>query len=76
MPTRWSIDALERLREAGRPIRLLVYPDADHGILRFEEGDDGERRYLGYEPGYLPAQVAWLRYQSGLEERLDLPIGR
>jgi len=73
MPTAWTVEELERLQEAERPIRILLYPGADHGILRFEESDTGERRYLGYEPTYLPTKVAWLRYQSGLDEELHLP---
>lgn len=67
MPTGWSVAELERLQAAGRPIEILVYPEAEHGILRFEEGEDGERRYLGYEPEYLMTMVRWLRAQSGLE---------
>jgi len=73
MPTFWSIDRLVPLRAAGRPIEILLYPHADHGILRFEETEDGGRRMLGYEPGYMASQVAWLRYQSGLDSALTLP---
>jgi uncharacterized protein len=65
MPTAWTVEKLEQLRAAGRPIEIAVFPQADHGILRFEE-TAGERRYLGYEPGYYPLQVDWLRRQSGL----------
>jgi len=66
MPTDWSVAELERLQELGGPIRIHVYPEAEHGILRFEESEDGTRTYLGYEPGYLMEQVRWLREQSGL----------
>lgn len=66
MPTAWSVAELERLRATGRPISIRVYPEAEHGILRFEETEDGSRRYLGYEPDYLMTMVAWLREQSGL----------
>lgn len=66
MPTGWTIDELERLRARGKPIEIEVFPDADHGILAFEETADGGRRLLGYEAGYLPLQVEWLRRQSDL----------
>ena len=66
MPTGWTVEKLEPLRAAGRPIEFKVYPDTDHGILRFEETPEGERRYLGYAPDYLMDQVNWLRAQSGL----------
>jgi dienelactone hydrolase len=67
MPTAWTVEKLEQLRAAGRPIEITVFPQADHGILRFAETPDGERRFLGYEPAYYPLQVAWLRRQSGLD---------
>jgi dienelactone hydrolase len=67
MPTGWTVEKLEKLRAAGRPIEIAVFPEADHGILRFEETAGGERRYLGYEPGYFPMEVEWLRRQSGLD---------
>lgn len=67
MPTDWSVAELEALQERGRPIEIHVYPEAEHGILRFEEAEDGTRTYLGYEPGYLMEQVRWLRERSGLD---------
>jgi dienelactone hydrolase len=68
-PTAWSIAVLERLQVLGRPIQIKVFPQADHGILRFEAGRDGERHYLGYEPAYFDTEVEWLRRQSGLPAR-------
>jgi dienelactone hydrolase len=67
MPTGWTVEKLAELRAAGRPIRIEIFPAADHGILRFAEDGDGGRRFLGYEPGYFQMQVAWLRQQSGLQ---------
>jgi dienelactone hydrolase len=66
MPTGWTVEKLEALRAQGRPINIRVYPGTDHGILRFIDEPDGERRYLGYHPDYLMDQVRWLRSQSGL----------
>ena len=68
MPTGWSIGELETLQAAGRPIEIEVFPEAEHGILLFEEDEEGERSYLGYAPGYLEMQIDWLRRQSGLSE--------
>jgi dipeptidyl aminopeptidase/acylaminoacyl peptidase len=64
-PTPWTLSELDKLQAAGRPVRYHIFPDADHGILRFEEKADGERRYLGIEPDYYPMQIAWLREHSG-----------
>ena len=64
-PTPWTLRELEKLRTQGRPVQVRVFPDADHGIIRFVQQDDGERRFIGIEPDYYPAQIAWLREHSG-----------
>ena len=64
-PTPWTLSALEKLQSEGRPVQVRVFPDADHGILRFEQKPDGARRFIGIEPDYYPAQIAWLREHSG-----------
>lgn len=65
MPTEWTIDELRKLQAGGKPIEYVVYPDADHGILRFEKSAQGERRLLGYEPDYFKRQVEWLKQHGG-----------
>jgi uncharacterized protein len=64
MPTEWTVEALTRLQERGAPVEMMVYPEADHGILRIARGADGERRSLGFEPGYMLGIVDWLRGHS------------
>ncbi len=64
-PTPWTLRELEKLRTEGRPVQVRVFPDADHGIIRFVQQADGERRFVGIEPDYYPAQIAWLREHSG-----------
>lgn len=64
MPTEWTIDELQKLQKRGKPIDYLIYPDADHGILRFETDQQGKRRVIGYEPDYYRMQVDWLRRNS------------
>ncbi len=66
MPSAWSVAELRKLQAAGRPISIVTFPEAEHGILLFEESDDGERAYRGYAPGYFELQVEWLRRQSDL----------
>jgi pimeloyl-ACP methyl ester carboxylesterase len=61
MPTDWTIEALEKLQKRGRPIDYFIYPEADHGILRFETKEDGSRNTLGYEPDYFRRQIDWLK---------------
>jgi hypothetical protein len=42
---------LKKLRSAGRPITLAIYPDAEHGMTEFET-KDGQRVSTRYSPGY------------------------
>jgi hypothetical protein len=63
-PAAWTVEELDRLQAIGKPVEYMVYPQAEHGILQFTEGADGERRYLGYEPDYFGKQIEWLRRQS------------
>lgn len=64
LPTPASIATLEEIKaRLGKPYEIVLFPDAEHGILRFEEGDDGERRILGLEPGYYGTLLGWLRRQ-------------
>jgi dienelactone hydrolase len=60
-PTPWTLRELEKLEAEGRPVRHHVFPEADHGIMRFVKQANGERRYTGLEPDYYPMQIAWLR---------------
>jgi uncharacterized protein len=64
-PTPWTLRELEKLQASGRPLQYHVFPGADHGIMTFEKQENGERRYIGVEPGYYPMQIAWLREHSG-----------
>lgn len=64
-PNEVTIAELERLRNAGKPFETKIYPNADHGILEFEE-KDGERVYTGYSPGYFELEMEWVRRQAGL----------
>ncbi|MGH8178859.1 MAG: alpha/beta hydrolase family protein [Steroidobacter sp.] len=63
-PAEWTVEELDKLQAAGKPVEYVVYPQAEHGILRFTQGADGERSYLGYEPDYFPKQIEWLQRQS------------
>lgn len=64
-PTPWTLRELQKLQAEGRPVQVRVFPAADHGIIKFVQAPNGERRYTGLEPDYYPAQIAWLREHSG-----------
>ena len=66
-PAEWTVEELDKLQASGKPVEYVVYPKAEHGILRFTEGADGERIYLEYEADYFPKQIEWLRRQSAVD---------
>jgi len=76
MPTQWSVEKLQRLRAEGRPISILIFRDADHGVLRVLRTKSGDETILGFEPGYFATQVNWLRANSGLPPLSESEQGR
>src|SRR5207248_2714120 len=53
-PSGETLRRLTALRKAGRPIRTVVFPNADHGIYEYETRPDGERVSTRQPEGYLP----------------------
>ncbi|MEM7217048.1 MAG: alpha/beta hydrolase [Pseudomonadota bacterium] len=60
-PPEATREILAGLQAEGRPIDVAVFPNTDHGILRYVENEQGERIELGYAPGYHPLLVDWIR---------------
>ncbi|MDP3802190.1 S9 family peptidase [Brevundimonas sp.] len=58
-PPEGTRERLTMLAAEGRPITLLQYPDADHGIIEFERGADGSRIETRYSEGYIQAVLDW-----------------
>lgn len=67
-PNELTIPKLRSLQAAGKPIDLIVFAGAEHGLLMFEERNGG-RQYVGYAPGCFAAEVNFARQQSGLRNR-------
>jgi dienelactone hydrolase len=63
MPTQWTLDEIAKLQADGKPLESKLYPHAHHGMIRFEESN-GQRRAMGYEPGYFQFQIEWLKKQN------------
>ena len=55
-PTDEDVDALNRLKENGKDFRVLVYPQADHGLLDVPATD----------PRALPEVVRWITMQTAV----------
>lgn len=71
---------LTALAAEGRPVTIVQYPDADHGIVQFEPGPDGARIETRYSEGYIQAVLDWaaygaLRHDLGRGEVLARPAG-
>lgn len=58
-PPEGTRERLTTLAAEGRPITLLQYPDADHGIIEFERAADGSRVEARYSEGYIQAVLDW-----------------
>ena len=61
-----SAETVRILREVqtSRPnLDIVVFPDADHGIIAFHE-KDGKRIETGFSPGYFPLIVDWIHFKS------------
>ena len=56
-PPELTLPMLRRLQAAGKPYELRLFSGVDHGMRRFVE-KGGERRPMGYAPGYFAAEVA------------------
>ena len=66
------------LAAQGRPVTVIQYPDADHGIIQFERGPDGSRAETRYSDGYIQAVLDWaaagrLSHSLGRGEVLAAP---
>ena len=70
-PIEGTRERLTGLAAEGRPITVLQYPDADHGIIQFETGANGERIETRYSDGYIQAVIDW-----AASSRLDHTLGR
>lgn len=55
-PNEQTIAKLRAMEVDGRPIELIIFENADHGMVTFDELN-GERVVTGYEAGYFRAEV-------------------
>lgn len=60
-PSGPTIARLQRLRADGLPIQIAVFPDTDHGILKFNVRPDGSRERVRYAAGYFSLQIDWIK---------------
>ena len=58
-PVATTLDRLLTLREEGKDIRILVYPNTDHGMREFVQADDGSRRYTRVTDTFYDSLADW-----------------
>lgn len=58
-PMAATLGILESLQERGRPVDVVVFPNAEHGIIEVE-GEGEARRMLGHSPGYFDLIAHWI----------------
>jgi hypothetical protein len=66
-PNEKTIETLQRLMASGKPYELVIFPDADHGMIEFREEQDGSRVPLKYSTDFFTMQIFYARKFSGLE---------
>lgn len=59
-PPQPTLDVLARLRAQGKPVTVVVYPNADHGLQDFVVRD-GRRVRTKYADGWFHTLRAWLQ---------------
>ena len=53
--------ALTRLKAAGKPVDVYLFPNTDHGMFEFTTGADGERSVTRITDGYLKLLGDWIK---------------
>jgi pimeloyl-ACP methyl ester carboxylesterase len=62
--------ALSKLKKAGKPIDVYLFPDTDHGMMEFVTNADGTRSVTRITDGYLQLLGDWI------QGRVAGPYGR
>jgi pimeloyl-ACP methyl ester carboxylesterase len=60
-PSAETIRRLAALRKSGRPIKTVVFPNADHGIYEFETLPNGERVSTRQPENYFPLMREFIK---------------
>lgn len=60
-PPATTIARLETLRREGKPIRIVRFPDTDHGMAEFTQAADGTRTVTRITDGYFRLVADWIK---------------
>jgi len=62
-PNEVTIERLRQLHQAGRPVEMVIFPTADHGLREFAIRN-GKRVATRYVPGYFRMEWEWMARQA------------
>jgi pimeloyl-ACP methyl ester carboxylesterase len=60
-PPARTLERLQALKQAGRPIEIAVFPRTDHGMVEFVEAPDGTRTATRITDGYFRMLGDWVK---------------
>ncbi|MDC8014821.1 alpha/beta hydrolase family protein [Tahibacter soli] len=56
-----TVERLQQLRKAGKPIEIVVFPRTDHGMYEFTQAADGTRDVTRVTDGYYRLLGDWIK---------------
>jgi pimeloyl-ACP methyl ester carboxylesterase len=62
-PHEATLARLRPLQARGLPLEVVVFPDAEHGMIAVEPGPDGPRLAGRHAPGYFDRLIEWILRQ-------------
>lgn len=68
-PHEATLANLRELQAAGSAIKVVVYPNAEHGMIAVEEGADGPKLAGHYAEGYFEKLIDWILKQGHAANR-------
>jgi pimeloyl-ACP methyl ester carboxylesterase len=63
-PSATTLKILRDVQATHPNLDIVMFPNADHGIIEFTEGKDGTRNEIGFSPGYFPLMVEWIHFKQ------------
>lgn len=64
-PIDLTLERLSTLRQNGKDIKIYVFPETDHGIVKFIEVKDGTRQYTDVANGFYDLMADWAKGDLG-----------
>jgi uncharacterized protein len=63
-PSATTLKVLREVQATHPNLDIVMFPNADHGIIAFTEKLDGTRLETGFSPGYFPLLVDWIHFKQ------------